>query len=72
MQGTLHHPWQWMHMEALTAGRWCSRHLIHDHRVWLYLLLALIAAAIVVLMFSAGQGIPVERDLQYYAYPYGF
>lgn len=69
MRTTLHHAMHWMHDETATVGHWCNMHMVHDYHFWLYLLIAAVLIAFIVLMISMGGGV-TGIDSRFYAYPY--
>jgi hypothetical protein len=71
MKTSLQHTWHWMHDEGAAAGHWCSQHMLHDARFWLYLLIAGALAALIALLFSAGGGAVLDYDPRFFVYPYG-
>jgi len=68
MRASLQHAWHWMHDEGASAGHWCSQHVLHDTRFWLYLLMAVALAAFIAVLFRTGGTVLYESFL---AYPYG-
>ncbi|MFA7368382.1 MAG: hypothetical protein WC334_01930 [Kiritimatiellales bacterium] len=73
MQANLHHPLHRMHDEAVTAGHWCSVHILHDYHFWLYLLIAtaVVVFFIALLILAGGSAMHGGTFPPYYASPYG-
>ena len=65
-----HHLLHWIHDEAVAVTHWCNVHILHDRHFWIGLLMLFAIALIILLVATAKSGIPMNHDLQYYAYPY--
>lgn len=70
MRATIQNACHWMHDEALLAGNWCDKHLLHDRRFWIALAIVAIAIIGVALLFNLTTGSTLQSDPGLQTHPY--